>query len=532
MATIPSSQNNDSRFVVQIGQDHFWIEVWMYNFLSNYPPIQIPFFFINQLVIEETLADWNIKGFIVLENDYEILERGSPNYVGDSSSVKDSPTYKAPYLFRTDGRNKLNIRIHPYRASKDDISDILPMSHWEMNYDLVVYDVQDLSVKEAGKKKRAFYFKDERHQIFSERNIEWSTSMRSPIGSKDADRTMFGNDAVKDVINTAGTLTGTPVKVGFTSKGSIDKPDLLINNIDNNLWAASPNDPNAKIFYTSPSNHSVLDDLNYLLRQTKAADGSPVILETGRTQDDKNWKLISLAQIFKGSQKNQIERLIINDGVDPTNFPPSLQRADGTKSSAIRNFTSGTASIIKDYQYSPMVSTDDSLICNSPLFNYNFAENKYNVYFEKNTISNVLDSASKMVQNGLFNFSSNSNGQLQLNVNKTKQLGIMTKNYFTPKNFFLKDYPLMNMLKDFVFLSGSIYFRVNGLTIRTPGKFVYIDKLAAGDKNGFDDRFLGQWLLTKVTHFFSKGGYINDVIATKVDSYSKIFPDSKGDKSY
>ena len=111
MAASTSSQNSDSRFVIQIGQDHFWMEIWMYNFLSNYPPLQIPFFFVNQLVIEETLADWNVKGYLILENDYEILERGSPKYVGDSSFINDSPSYNAPYLFRTDGRNKINIKF-------------------------------------------------------------------------------------------------------------------------------------------------------------------------------------------------------------------------------------------------------------------------------------------------------------------------------------------------------------------------------------------------------------------------------------
>ena len=534
MASNSTNQNIDSRFVYQIGQDFFWVEVWMYNFLDNFPPTQIPFFFINQLVIEETLNEWATRGYLVLENDYEILERGSPAYVGDTSNNNNnSGAYKAPYLFRTDGRNKLSVKLFPYKSSQGDVSDVLPPSHWQMCFDFIIYDVQDISQNEPGKKLRAYYFKDERHQIFSERNLEWSTSMNAPIGAKDADRTMYANDAIKSIISAATNLNGSPLKIGYTTKGAINKPDINLDSFDDNAWASSPSEPSAKLFYTSPGHHTVLDDLQYLLTHAKSSDNSPVILQFGRTEIDKKWKLIPLSALFKLSQKNQVERLIINDGVDSTNFPPTIPRADSSQSSAIHNFTSGTASMITNYHYAPMVSTDDMLLCNSPLFNYNFSNASYNVFFEKNKISNVLSSVTKIAENGLFNFSpSNPNGQIQMNINKTKQTGVMNRNYFTPQNFFLKDFPLMNMIKDLVFLSSAIYFQVAGLTIRSPGKFVYIDRLGSGDKNGFDDRFLGQWLITKVTHYFTKNSYLNDVVATKIDSFSKIFPDPKNDTSY
>ena len=106
----------------------------------------------------------------------------------------------------------------------------------------------------------------------------------------------------------------------------------------------------------------------------------------------------------------------------------------------------------------------------------------------------------------------------------------MTRNFYTPQSFFLQDYPQLKMIKDLVFLGGGIYFQVPGLTFRTPGKFIFIDRMAAGDKNAFDDKFLGQWMLTKVTHSFTKNGYINDVMATKIDAFSKIYPDQ--DASY
>lgn len=530
MSSTRATSKDESRFVYQIGQDFFWVEIWLYNFLPGYDPLQIPFLFVNQIAIEETLATWVTSGFIVLENDYELLERGVPNFVGDQpSSVNNTGGFSAPYLFRNDGRNRLNIKIRPYKAAHDDISDELPPTHWEMNYDFIIYDIQDVSLDEPGKKLRAYYFRDERSQIFSERCLEWSTSLDKPIGTKDADRASYGNDAIKSLISFAGTVGGKALCVGFDEKGSIVKPNIKLDTFSNN-WAAAPTDPEDKIFYNSPGHHSVMDDLEYLLKNTKSSDNFPVLLDLNRYS--KEWELISLSKIFKDSQTNQIEHLIINDGVDPTNFPPGIPRASGGNSSPIHNFISGTASNIINYHYSPMVADDDSLLVNSPLINYNFSKTTYNIFFEKNKVSNVLDSANKMVQNGLYSFSGNNEGQIQMNLNPSKLKGIMNRNYFTPQSFFLKDGPLMQMIKDLVFLSGSIYFQTLGITLRTPGKFVFIDRIASGSSNGFDDRFLGQWLITKVTHFFSKKQYINDVVATKIDSFSKIFPDPKKDSSY
>lgn len=523
----------DSRFVFQIGQDYFWIEIWLYNFINKFPPVQIPFFFVNQLVLEERLEKWGIGGYIVLENDYEILERGAPSYVDSSMTGggNSSPGFSAPFLFRSDGRNRMFIKIFPYNTLGDNISEPLPQEYWEMCYDCVIYDVQDISRNEPGKKYRAYYFRDEREQMFLERNIEWSTALKAKPGAKDIDRTMYGNDALQDIISTAGTVTGDPIKIGYDQTGSIDKPNLDIDVFDSNAWAPSPTDPSAKLFYTSPGNSCVMDDINYILSRTKSADNYPVFLQLGRTQDDKTWKLIPLSVYFKLSQKNQVEHLVISDGADSSNSPPTIPRADGSKGSSVRNFMSGTASMITNYQYAPMVATDDTLLCNSPLFNYNFKDTTYNIFFKDNKITEVLNSADKMANSGLFTFKQG-NGQIQLNINKTKQVGLATKNYFATENFFLKDLPKLNMLKDLIFLSGAIYFQVLGLTIRSPGRFVFIDRMGSGDSNGFDDRFLGQWMITKVTHFFSKNKYVNDVIATKIDSYGSIFPSAGSDSAY
>jgi hypothetical protein len=81
------------------------------------------------------------------------------------------------------------------------------------------------------------------------------------------------------------------------------------------------------------------------------------------------------------------------------------------------------------------------------------------------------------------------------------------------------------MILDAVFLGQSISFQCLGLTLRTPGKFIFIDRLGAGEKNAFDDRFLGQWMITGVSHLFTQETYVTEVVANKIDSFSAVFPE-------
>jgi hypothetical protein len=86
------------------------------------------------------------------------------------------------------------------------------------------------------------------------------------------------------------------------------------------------------------------------------------------------------------------------------------------------------------------------------------------------------------------------------------------------------------MLLDSVFLNQSVSFQTFGLTLRSPGKFIFIDRIDSGDSNPFDDRFLGQWFLTDVSHMFTQETYITEVIAVKIDSFNKIW--NKKDQNF
>lgn len=533
-------------FVHQIRDQLYYIEIWLYNQIDGQKKFFVPFYFINSLAIEETIFDFNIKGWIVFNTDFEILERGSQSTAGTNI-----PETKPAFIFRTDGRNKISIKIYPIPNTQTSYpistnNEDLPREKWEMNFDCVIYDVEDLPTKSAQKKMRKFYFWDERYQHFLEKNIEWSTSvqglkyMNRNSGTdlwklKDYERSIPATYAIRSLIETASlkdptnsNSVGGSIKIGYADGGTIDLPDVPLNtfsidwdwgydqnHIVNGLGQSYRRD---LVFYTSPANSNVMDDLNYLLENAISKEGNPVFLRYGRWSGEKEWSLVGLEDIFSDAENEQVERLIVEDGRTPQK--PYIARAPNDYGSDVKNFMSGIASRIYEYKFSPMVSIDDNRIVNTPHHVYDWSRGQFNIYFKDNLATEVANKLTEVGKKGLYSMQ---RGHVLLNVNKTKQLGIMLNNAYNTKPFAPPEAPRINMMKDALFLNEAISFVTAGLTIRSPGRFLFIDHSNSNDYNAFDDRFLGQWMITKVVHVFTQSNYITEVIANKIDTFSKIW---------
>lgn len=527
-----SNYNQDN--VLLIRDQPYLVEVWMYNNLAKFKPINIPVYFIEELVIEEELHSWYINGSITLLNDYEIFERGA---LEQNYKNAHYPQQDAKFLFRSDARNKIAIRIKPLPPPNNNAT--LLDSQWQMSYDCIVYEIEDLNTGNVQKKLKKLNFVDERYQIFSERNIEWSTSLynngkslasttgSTAVPTNDASRTMSCSEAIKSIITTAcadnSKPDGTLIKVGSSQGPSgLANPTFNINNFSSN-WDTGSSD--SYVQYTSPANSNVLDDIAYVFSGMKAADGSPLYLMFDRYDKPtgKQFSLVPLSQFFNDAQKNQIERLIIQDGVDNLSTPPYLPRApinfSGTTASTVVNFQSSIASNILSYEFVPMTAADDFSLNNTLVHSYDFSKSQFNIEFKGNKVVDFYNNM-KNYTGGLYGY--NNSKQLLLNINQTKQKGLSLFNKFISKTFFPAQIAGVEMMSRFLLLNQAISFTVAGLTFRSPSNFIFIDRdTSTANNNPFDDKALGQWMITKVVHTFSKNQYINNVIAVKVDAFTK-----------
>jgi len=529
----------------QVRDQYYYIEISLYNQIEGQKPLNVPFFFVDSLKIHEGLSTWITKAEIVFNSDFEIFARGAQKITSDPNNTD----VKAPYIDRTDGRNRIHIKIYPVDMNLDGTiksagsSAKFEKKYWELDYDFVVYDMQDLPTPNVQIKKKMYMLIDERCQILKEKNLEWSSATMSAkrLGTqarflKDSQAAINPNDALKDLLTLVSTNGDTmeKIKIGFDQNGSIDKPSIDFDKTQQ--WDVG--DSNNKVSFHPSANSTALDDMFYILSHCKSSDDFPVLLDYGRNSEDKGWHLISLSEYFKKSTDEQVERLILEDGLAPdssettgntSNSTPYIPRADASIGTQTKNFTSIVASKITKYNYSPMVSLDDARILNSPLCYFDEHTGFFNLKKKNNTAKKVIEKLKELAKLGLYNFkksNGNQKPQILISLNKTKTTGQMTKNEFSITGpYSLHDAPLHQMILDAIFLNQSISFQTLGLTIRTPGKFIFIDRTASGDVNPFDDRFLGQWLITHVTHLFTQETYINEIVANKVDSYSELWPE-------
>lgn len=526
----------------------YYIEVILYNQIDGQEPLYVPFFLIESLTIHESLFNWATRGEIVFNNDFEIFLRGAPQ------TNFDEGNNKSPYIDRTDGRNRLHITIYPVDVQIDDNGNVsetsntetkFPKLYWEMNFDFVIIEVKDIPVDNNQRKKRMYIFIDERYQILKEKNLEWSSEL---IASKklgfdantnisDSQSALIPSEVLKELLTTASTNADNmpKINVGFNESGSIASPNIPLDEISTENWDTGLTSTLASFYPEANSN--VVDDMNYVLAHCVSYDGFPVILDYGRSSKDKKWHLKSISKFYENSTPDQIERLIVEDGLTEDlsdvaeNVTPHIPRASNEPGSQTKNFSSIAASRITSYKYSPMVAIDDNRIQNSPYCYYDEHTGFFNLKKQQNNVQTLLTKLKELGNKGLYSFKGgNQTGQILLNINKTKAEGQMTKNVYALNGPYSNHQaPLNKMILDAIFLNQSLSFQCMGITLRCPGKFIFVDRIGAGERNAFDDRFLGQWLVTHVSHLFTQEAYVTEVVGNKIDAFAPVFPneDSK-----
>jgi hypothetical protein len=532
----------DPRFFIDLNQQRYYFKITMYNGLDS--PVEFTYPMVDQLTIEESLHSWNTVGCLVLRNEYEIIERGSPE--------NNTPPL---YTFRHDARNKVNVRIFPVFDPKSKIAVSTNPKVWEINYDFIVYNIEDVPANDLSKKKKKLYLWDERYQHFLERNIQWSTYYVAENLAKEikdnpeeannilTDRVCRVGDAIYHLIQTAcgeNDINGTnqiPLTVGWdpdTPDNSISKPNLKVARF-NQEWDRG-SDLNL-IFYTSPATTNVLEDLEYLLKyfvsEKNLKDnklGLSALLLLDRYT--KKWSLMSLDTLYdkctskdgKTYGENVIERFFIQSTTSNSkvkvggNAPtPTFVRGEIINGNQIN---AGPSSLIYSYKFVQMSSLDDLLITNKPVVNYKNNESVWHIYGNDGKVENTENILQKDFIPKLYKTSTS---MPLININKDKKNGLNT----SMQNIVVQSdaagvFTRNAMVMDSIFLNQAIEFDSQGLTIRTPGKFISIEREVPIENNTFENKFTGQWLITRTTHNFYQDKYTTNVVAVKINGYSHI----------
>jgi hypothetical protein len=485
-----------------------------------------------QLVIEDDLHFWPVRGFLIYENPFEIFERKFTDE--DISNLVDKQATKKRYNFRNDGKDYLDITIRPDIDGDSEIPlKNIPPEMWEIKHNCVVYDKEDLEVKDVTQKLKKLYFWDISYQKMLDKRIQWSTATSyenptkkqnpttyDPSLANDDERKMFTGDAVKDILITSGFL------------------------VDYNIFDSG----STKILYTAFQDKNVWENIEYILK-------NHISKKTGgvkHTPEDAIDICIFSKERYSGKfQLEPVYQIFSKAGCDPS-FPleyqiehlffdetAGLDRPSVYKAPILEEFDSEIdvkLTKIKKYQYVDMSGGDNTkTIVTTPVHSYDFKTKTFSINMSDSNVNNLEDKIKSVYIDRKVLSKNGPHPLLTLNSDKTKNRIIEPVYSIRSDKAAITKKGLGRMLYSSLFLNNCLVFDVDGATIRKSGKFVGIDRMSFSD-NLFDYKLCGQWFITKVKHVFFHNMYINEVTSIKLHSYDNLnitkYTDVEAEPSY
>jgi hypothetical protein len=489
---------------IRLNDQDFEFMIAVSNRVDRLSPINQPA--IKRLVIEEDIRQWWTKGFLIFDNKFNAFER-----------PKTDDNEEFSYRFRNDGNDLLIFRLRPVIQNQPD--DLLNDDVWNMEFVFSIYDTQDISdgVNPDNKFKKLFFWEYD-HQLMLVKTIDWSTSEIEPVVSinsaqaVDADRAVPTGDAIKSLL----------------TKALPEKPQTF-----SSIWDTGA----SSMQYNMAANETVEECLQYLLKKhVSTVHNDPCILS--RHRYTKEWELESLADIFtKAIEQNkpgeyQIEHFFIDSmtemeqqvAVDKLSLirnpaPYKTPVFPKDQISLTRNLQLRDYSLIKSFEFVDMAAMDNLFtITDIPVYSNDTSSKQFNLDYEQNNVVNIQEYFRKTY------------------VDKLKHPGCAPDPLFTLNNIKNEGYTIhvayslgatdidrladgrSEIIKAAILLNQCIVFRVKGMSFRTAGRFIGIDREIGATQNEFDNKLCGQWLVTNVKHIMVDDAYVNEITAVKIHS--------------
>jgi hypothetical protein len=480
------------------------------------------------LLIEEDIFDWKMKGSVVIKTPYESFELESD----ESNAATGLSKEKSVYKFRNDGRDTIFISIKPKQSGDIELKD----SVWRLELEAVIYDTEDLSGTRISDKAKKLFFWDKTYQFMIECNSDFSTATSGVNkGKKGLDQMSNSEKSMK-----TGECLGELLK----SRPEFEKhaknvPDP--NNTDKEaekrkkqLWDVGSE--KVKLFYSSPVYSKYIDDLEYLLNYCVSSEEEghqPCIFKLERaekTMKPKQFTLKSIRKYFEKAGKKdakdyQIEHLYIES--QASDAQPHIEKAPVNKNEQ-KEIKANRYSVITSYQMSDMSGLDYSQnLTNYRVVSFNSSEGQFN----EESKSHGIEEYKNFYKDNIFDNVLTKNKEERLNITKYLKDGMNTKTVYSLRSDELGRLAdgKNRLLKHYLFSNMAITFTILGMTLRQPGRFFGLSKMGGNNKE-YDSKIEGQYFVTNVVHHFNNAQktYNTQVIGVKTHTYkeeTKFEPD-------
>jgi hypothetical protein len=493
------------------------------------------------LTIEDTLADWVVRGTLSLYQSFDNIENRP-------TDAENSP----PFSFKNDGTDILVVKIFPKFDNSVNLD--IDRVHWELVYNFSIYDVEDIDLPpgaqnaaSASTKCKKFYFWDRWYQTMITDVMEYSTATSTfaqiPPGTSvtDEQRSLPTGLVLKDIIEKTLLTNNTLYSVETEQPAGGNE----------NAW----DDGESKIFYTAPAFATAYDSLMYVYSRhvssnSQQSTGSGprggritgtlndfCILTKERGPNEGNEGFLSLrpmSEYFDNAGKSapgkfQIERFMVQGYAPTDGKEPKAPRADRSPTLDYQDMQIDTKleqySLISSYRFVDIAPyTDSTRFISTPVHSFDFLNRTFNIEFQANSVESANTFIRKEYLSKLPTARGPSPEHFLLSLNDRK---LNNRNILPNFSLYGYDYDvvsrqadgLQKILKTGIFLNTCINFKTLGSTNRTTGRFIAIDQKDNIDDTDFNNKFFGQWFVINVKHVFEAGIYYNEITAIKIHRF-------------
>ena len=508
--------------------------------------------------IKETLANWVTTAELTIQSPSDDI-------------LKDLDT-QSTKLFNNDGSDLLYVKIIP-----SDISFVgqrSTKSDWKLEYTFAISDIVDIEnpvgleglPTNPSIRCKKLYLVDYKYHLMQSKKLLYSSYFPSenetvnqrPEGIKETGL------MIRDIFRLCGFSKSLPP---LNSKKEEYK----------NSWDIG----SSKMFYTASSDSKASDVLDYIYAHHTSENSKTVIFKNGELKSNLNGVSGGKAEVFdfcilKSERSPNSENIETHQGIQdmyvgeislvpmmkyfenagneydsPGKFqvehffvPDSLQNSEYEPFRSPVDIENKTPQDFKQKGYSEIVKytlmdmsalTNIQLFKSTPVISNNMKTGEFKMELMENRIETVkrfiADNYIENLYRAYGNESSQNDDYFLVSLDKTKDLYNINSVYSLyggiEDNPIRQSYGIQNLLKMGIFLNQGINFKVPGLTLRTSGRFIGIDKyLGADSESLYDEKLLGQYFVIDVKHIFEGTSYYNDITAIKIHNWFPI-PKSK-----
>jgi hypothetical protein len=498
---------------------------------------------IKRLVIEDSFENFYHKGYIVIDNTFDMIERdysgintpASPQYYnianGTAVPLNSQPGGSVPlngFVFKGDSRDILRVDIMPSLDSNNPgaIGNTQSQESFRMLYDFAIYHSEDIEGDTPDVKHKKLYFWDLYYELLRTQDTYFTTSQYTKT---------------KNVVNATNTARGikTGLAIKELLKETFNNPETGIDKYNADFapqqLPATPNpsmpaeeqDINwdaggTSVFFSAPAQFKALDALNYLLsRHVSNAESNFDQCFLRIERSPRVFTLRSLKNYFTNGYSRSADAggplyletvkiggftQVENDSVNGWMYELQL-----VPSKALYFERIGT---IRNFNFSDMSGIfSQKELTSKIVHSYNFENSTFQIDSQKGDIEETLKVyKSNYVDPMKGGYIQNFNTGLIRNERKN------TQNVFSVVET-EKDQRLATgrnkTLYTSIFANATVTFRLPGSTHRQAGRFIGIDRDGAIEASAFDNKILGIYFIIGVEHHFINGEYYTDIRCVK-----------------